>query len=218
MIHKYKEFLSDPEKMNQLNFENIIRVSCASFSRIMIDDKYLLILNKASLKKGNKVYTPIGGALEYTMAGKKLLDKLNPTWERNNKDLRLFFSEDKISEFTKWFKSRQDREIDPFRELQEELVDEEHILESLNRSDIDLMKFNHIYIELVPSKEAHKGFLTQYYFEIFDVKLNVFKESEIKDQLPSTNIIKLVTDREILNGMTKTGEKIGTNSKSLIKK
>ena len=66
-----------------------IRVSCAAFASIMIDGKYLLMLNKRSYKEGRMVYTPIGGALEYLPIGKEFLDNLDVKYERQTPDLRF---------------------------------------------------------------------------------------------------------------------------------
>lgn len=57
------------------------------------------------------------------------------------------------------------------------------------------------------------------YFEIYDIKFNSDKVSEIRNKMESYGDIKkliLVSKDEIMNEITNTGIKIGANAKSII--
>ena len=120
---------------NESNSEKI-RVSCAGLASIKIGNKYLLVQNKKSRSKGNIVYGPLGGALEYLPNGKAFLDSLNAEYERETPDLRITIDQSDLDKYEKWFKTTNDREKSAKREVYEELVLEEKILTNLKESDI----------------------------------------------------------------------------------
>ena len=105
---------------------NKIRISAATLTRIELDGKILVALNNKRFKAGIKIYTPFGGALEFHEQAKPFLESLHAVFENGN-DLRLTIAEDKLPVFEEWFNQKKDRETSPYRELQEELVDEEKV-------------------------------------------------------------------------------------------
>jgi len=192
-----------------------IRISCASLASVTIDGKYLLLLNKRSYKEGRMVYTPIGGGLEYLPNGKKFLDNLGAKYERETPDLRLKIDSDNIDLFKFWFEKGIDREIDIFRELKEEIVDEENIIQSLSPSDLEIS-----YIKTETPIIELKGVLNHFFFEIYDVSFSKEKTDEIKRFISKQGDLKkvlLVTEEEIRNGLTSDKIEIGSNTKSILK-
>lgn len=185
---KYYEF-SDSNQSGE------IRVSCAGLASIKIDDKYLLVENKKSRSKGSIVYGPLGGALEYLPNGKKFLDTLNPEYERQTPDLRMIIDYKDIEKFTKWFKSTDDREKSTKREVYEELVLEEKVINDLKESDI-----SEKYIKSVRDKRERFGVMVERFFEIFEIKFPKDIENELKEiSLQENSTVKLFTKEEILN-------------------
>lgn len=104
MITTIKEW-----KINE-QLDTKIRISCASLASIKIDYKYetfyLLALNKSQLKKGIKIYTPIGGALEYKDSALNFLNEIEAEFERKTPDLRFITSKNNLQNFTIWFEKR----------------------------------------------------------------------------------------------------------------
>lgn len=185
---KYYEF-SDSNQSRK------IRVSCAGLASIKIDDKYLLVENKKSRSKGSIVYGPLGGALEYLPNGKKFLDTLNPEYERQTPDLRMIIDYKDIEKFTKWFKSTDDREKSTKREVYEELVLEEKVINDLKESDI-----SEKYIKSVRDKRERFGVMAERFFEIFEIKFPKDIENKLKEiSLQENSTVKLFTKEEILN-------------------
>ncbi len=191
----------------------MIRISCASLASIIIDDKYLLCMNKSSLKKGLQVYTPFGGALEYKKEALDFLVNIDADFEKGM-DLRFKINKDNLDLYKIWFKKQIDREVGIDRELIEEFVDEEKIFNSLSIND-----FKSTYVRLVEDIEYYNEIENYRYFEIYDIKFKSDKISEIKNKMDSYGDIKkliLVSKDEIMNEITSTGIKIGANSKSII--
>ena len=107
-----------------------IRVSAANLARIELEGKLLVGLNKGALKAGKHIYTPFGGALEFHEPARPFLESLEAVFEKGN-DLRFVMPEKKLPLFEEWFYQRRQRETSPYRELEEELVNEEQALPEL---------------------------------------------------------------------------------------
>ncbi|MDX3917221.1 hypothetical protein H8S90_01030 [Olivibacter sp. SDN3] len=106
-----------------------VRITVAYLFRIEINGKYILIKRH---KKDRIGYQPIGGAFKYFKEeNRELFDKLGiepcdlvPRDEDTEHDLRIRINKrKKLIEFLKWFESRKNREIDPWREFYEELIE-----------------------------------------------------------------------------------------------
>lgn len=105
-----------------------VRVTVAYLFRIEINGKYLLIKRH---KKDNPGYQPVGGAYKYLKEeNRELFDKLgiepcnHVTRDKDTEhDLRIIIKKRKnLIAFLKWFESRKNREMDPYREFYEELI------------------------------------------------------------------------------------------------
>lgn len=166
---------------------NEIRVSCAALAQIKIDNKYLLLMNKRSLGQNKIIYTPVGGALEYLPNGKKFLDNLNVKYERQTPDLRLRMDKDNLELFDFWFSKGIDRERDVFRELKEEMVDEESIIKSLSESDVEIK-----FIRTEKPVIDIDGLTNHFFYEIYSVEFSDDKLKEINEYIKSQGDVKKV--------------------------
>ncbi|MDO8660843.1 MAG: hypothetical protein Q7K43_03060, partial [Candidatus Woesearchaeota archaeon] len=106
----------------------IIRVSCNGFVNLQLEGRVLGLLARSRLPE--RVYSPIGGGLEYCFSEQRLLEEflanLNATLEKpNTKDLRLNMPESSLDKFSDWFYKGTEREISPQRELEQELCAQE---------------------------------------------------------------------------------------------
>lgn len=194
----------------------MIRISCASLASIIIDGKYLLCMNKSSLKKGLKVYTPFGGALEYEKKALDFLVNIDADFEKGM-DLRFKINKENLDLFRMWFKKKIDREVGIDRELIEELVNEENIFTSLSNQD-----FKSTYLKLVEDIQYYNDIENYRYFEIYDVKFKEDKIFDIKNKINTYehNDVKkliLVSKDEIMREITNTGVKIGANAKAILR-
>lgn len=106
-----------------------VRVTIAYLFRIEVNGKYVLIKRH---KKDSPGYQPVGGTYKYLKEeNRELFDKLGvepcnlvPRDEDTEDDLRITIRKRKhLIAFLKWFESRKNREIDPYREFCEELVE-----------------------------------------------------------------------------------------------
>lgn len=105
-----------------------VRVTVAYLFRIEINGEYALIKRH---KEDNRGYQPIGGCYKYLKEeNRELFDKLGiepcnyvPRDEDTEYDLRIIIKKRKnLVAFIKWFESRKNRELDPYREFCEELI------------------------------------------------------------------------------------------------
>lgn len=106
-----------------------VRVTIAYLFRIEVNGKYVLIKRH---KKDRAGYQPVGGTFKYFKEeNRELFDELGvepcdhvPRDEKTDHDLRIRLKErKKLVDFIKWFESRKNRELDPWREFYEELVE-----------------------------------------------------------------------------------------------
>lgn len=106
-----------------------VRVTVAYLFRIEVNGEYMLIKRH---KKDRVGYQPIGGAFKYFKEeNRELFDKLGiepcnhvPRDEDTEHDLRVIIRKRKhLMEFLKWFEGRKNREMDPWREFYEELIE-----------------------------------------------------------------------------------------------
>jgi glutamate synthase domain-containing protein 2 len=196
--------------------EKTIRVSAAALASINLDGRELLCLNRA--RKAGKVdrYTPFGGVLKYHPEAQPLFDSLEAVPERVQDDLRLHMPERHLQTFQGWFYERRQRETTVFREVQEELVDEERVLDSLSPTDLTETYITTAEERQISDKPGQEGRDTQRYLEIFRVILGDPQLDLIRRHLEGESNLELITHEEIREGKTNTGVKIGTNCLPLL--
>ena len=177
--------------------KDTIRVSCAGIARIIFDnDKYLLIQNKKQRSHGILKYGPIGGALEYNEDALEFLMSIDVEFEKGS-DLRLHIPIVHLDTFIEWFKSKKDRETTVFREMFEEMVEEECYIDSLTPADV-----TEEYSKLVQTTVDWdvNGVIktTLHLFEVFNVEIiNTQIKQTILDKLQTNDSLKLFTQEEI---------------------
>jgi hypothetical protein len=195
---------------------NNIRISAAGLIKMELDGKLLIALNRIRLQTGSKVYTPFGGALEFHESARAYLQSLGAVFEGGN-DLRLTLPEAKLPEFENWFYQRINRECSPYRELKEELVDEEMVLLDLPYDALGLEYLTTLINRDITDRPSQEGKVTQRFFEIYGATFIPEYEQMLRTALakPDTHL-RLVTEREIVARVSDSGIEIATNCKPLI--
>ncbi len=182
-----------------------VRVSCAGLCRIRDDDgRYLLALNANRLTRGVRVYTPLGGGLEYhapDLPARFDAEPENP----NERELRLYLPSARFPEFRAWFLRRVERETDPFRELREELVDELGVIDALRRSDIAFERVRALDAERITDRAGAHGLPTRYLLEVFEVRLESLRVRAALMTLPADGALGWFTPAELDAGRTDDG-------------
>lgn len=198
-----------------------LRVSCAAFAKITFQNRYCLIVNNHRLQtKGERILTPIGGAIKVSLRGKSdlcsLLSIPKEAFE-NGLDLRFTMHGKYANALKYWFLSGLNRETNPLRELGEELVTETDLLlpEDLNEVTYGLPVRQ---TELAQTdRSGHMGQLTLRMLEVFPVYL---PERAVQKLLQASNMqdsmVKFVTAQEIVNRVSKEGITIGSVANTLV--
>ncbi len=146
-----------------------MRVSCAALCRIEHNNRFLLLLNRNRRQKGLYVLTPVGGALAVTNPG--VLERFSASLENAaSGDLRLTLPQAQLPAFRDWFYAGQDRETSPFRELYEELVSENGLLEDLRPDQVTAEHLWTVEEDAFTQRQGFSGWLTHYFLEIYGVK------------------------------------------------
>lgn len=176
-----------------------IRVSAASICRIVVQGKFLLYRNPMVRNQ----LTSFGGGIRFFEPARPKLEFLGARFEQGN-DLRLVVDSYAIGEFERWFFLRQDREVDPYRELFEETVLEGKILDSLSATDVGTSLLWGVKLRIAPPTWAgHHGLQTQRYLEVFDTRFSSLVVAQLLNRVG--NSLLLVSADEIRAGITNDG-------------
>lgn len=188
-----------------------VRVTVAYLFRIEDNGKYMLIKRH---KKDFTGFQPVGGAYKYFKEeNRENFDKLGiipcnevPRDNATENDLRIVINKRKnLIEFFKWFNSKKNREIDPWREFFEELIEPgllpaehfrhikyaficEHQEGILRNNDYPIDQFRHA--------------------DIFELRLETDAQKQAIKALASHPEIAFVTADEIKKGSTLNGTRI----------
>ncbi|TDD78546.1 SMODS-associated NUDIX domain-containing protein [Flavobacterium caseinilyticum] len=188
-----------------------VRVTVAYLFRIEFNGKYMLIKRHKNDFVG---YQPIGGAYKYFKEeNREIFDNLGivpcnhvPRDEDTENDLRIVINKrKKLSAFFKWFENRKNREIDPWREFYEELIEPGFLPEKL---------FKHIKYAYVGKHEEGVLRTEDYpieqfrYADIFELRLETDAQKEAIKSLVNNDNIAFVTAEEIRKGHTNGGIRI----------
>jgi SMODS-associated NUDIX domain len=186
--------------------------------------RYALLVNKQGLTRGERILTPLGGAVEVTALGKTALQQLlavqEADFEKGN-DLRIrTVAREAIGSFIAWFAARDGnaRELDPRRELIEELIDESRVLPVAYKDRLaNDATVRHIGYgsEFVVSKRS--GTETVSIGDVCQVTLpdDILTELLHGAEQPNSPLA-FASAGEIAAGQTVTGTSIGTIAKFLI--
>ena len=185
-----------------------IRITTAYLFRIEINGKFLLIKRH---KKDRIGYQPVGGTFKYLRdENRELFDNLGlepcnlvPRDSDTENDLRLIMRKrKKLFKYLKWFEKRKDRELDPWREFYEELIEP---------GMIPFSKFQHIQYSFIKKVEelAIPSPVYQYdefrYAEIYELKFENDAQKQAFVNLDKNDSVVFVTPDEIRNGSTVNG-------------
>ncbi|NDJ60796.1 MAG: hypothetical protein GYB67_06705 [Chloroflexi bacterium] len=195
----------DRRLLSQATMEHRQRVSCAALCEIRnARGDYLLALNQDRYLRGRYEYTPIGGALTYT--SETFLDDFAAIPEKpETRDLRLFIEPARLHQFKMWFMQRTGRETSPFRELQEELVDELGLLDDLKPHDVLIRFRNFLFRERVTARTGVVGVNTHYFHEIYRVEFVSVPKWMKLTQCAADSRGRWVTRADIERGQTPDG-------------
>jgi hypothetical protein len=163
--------------------EERISVSCAALARIMIDGKYVLLMNKGK-------YGPIGGALKYYDNTIPTLERFDYRPERSGEDLydlRINIPRKNWSNFKKWFSMFTWRETSVYREVMEEL-------QPYLETDISDMKDTFLFVREVVDSFKHRM------FQIHAVELSPTAFEELRSAILNHSDLVLVSKEQILSG------------------
>lgn len=139
-----------------------VRVSMSYLFRIEVDGHFLLIRNH---KKPERGFQPVGGVYKFLQSETSSLfqtlgvipDTRIRIDEDSRNDLRCTLNQRRnLLAFLKWFNSKTDRELDPWREFYEELINDEELL---NRADFPYIQYNYI-------KQDYEGIKPPDFFNI----------------------------------------------------
>lgn len=183
------------QNINQLRFyfqtqflyrKKEIRLSIAYLFRINIDGNYLLV--KSRLKP---VYQPVGGAFKTLPGSEKVFEKLQVRPDRlietehgiAKEDLRVHVKGINVIEFLEWFKSREERELSPWREFCEELIST-GILPWREFRYINYKFRGTVQSPIITLDSGGKG---MFLFEIYDLVINDVQKPILQELLRNGN-------------------------------
>ncbi|MDI3473692.1 MAG: hypothetical protein PWR30_15 [Candidatus Woesearchaeota archaeon] len=196
-----------------------IRISAASIDRIIISGKYLLILNKSRLKENKRIYTPVGGAIKIEPSSVEYLkNNLDAEFEdEKDKELRLSLPKKYLLKFQDWFYKRRGREITPYRELKEELIDESKLLNYFSKEEIKIRYAGCHINKGITDRPGQSGKETIRFLELFDVSFSEKIKDKILNSYQKNEFVSLVGKDEIENKMTRDGIQIASTALLLIR-
>jgi len=198
-----------------------LRISSASFSRIRDDvGRLALMVNKNRAQKGDVVLMPIGGAIEASDEGIKELQgmlSIEPENFEKGNDLRFKMNGKDANKYREWFLSDKNREINPTRELIEELVEEEGVLEEEDLKEVEVKLAGYDAQTAETSRTGQEGATTLRLLEIFDTKLSEETLAKLVQAAEKENSpIRFATEEEIRSGKTNDNIEIKKVSLSLL--
>lgn len=193
-----------------------IRLTISYLYKIEVQGKYLLVKSRHI----PNTYQPVGGVYKYFH--EEAINDLNcmsilpdnhiQNDNINEYDLRLKMNERKnIRKFLKWFFSKKERELDPWREFYEELVDT-GILSATN--------FKYIHYELVGQHFEPIHYDTRFridtfkYADIYTPKFVCNNQFEEVKRLLAVNSTEFIwaTEQEVINKTTTDGKRIADHT------
>jgi hypothetical protein len=108
----------------------LVRISVSYLFRIKVDARYLLI----GSARWPGTYAPVGGVYKRLPGSEKRLERLkvldddcHPIDERSAADIRVRVPGRNVVRFLRWFEREEDRELSPWREFYEEMIQPGHL-------------------------------------------------------------------------------------------
>jgi len=181
-----------------------IRVSGVGLCRICNPNhQYLLGANP----NRQNVLTPIGGAFWFDKDAPLL--QWEPIFLDNQQnELRFLLRRTILNDFATWFRTRKQRETNPFREFYEELVDEYAVIPKLEPSDVLFRHYRTVEYEGITKRLSQAGWPTHYILELFDVEfINQMTWERLRD-IGQHLSLEWVTRAEIETGISQTSHRV----------
>lgn len=174
----------------QIRYRNAsIRLSFSYLFRIEVDGNYLLVRGH----RMNNQFQPIGGVYKVYDEGKSFLSQIKAIADTTmgnsdeTDDLRLQIKGKDYFKFWDWFESMKDREYDPRREFEEELID----TGILPTEEFQKLRYRKVWTHNVGVTYSRPLQMQEIvYADIFEVKLTEKQKQVIRDavQQNSTQI------------------------------
>lgn len=168
-----------------------IRLSLAYLYRIKVNGKYLLV------KSNHRDYfQPVGGVYKTLPSSEVIFDKLDVKSDRlietengiAKGDLRVFVKGINVIEFLEWYDTKKNREISPWREFCEELIDTD-ILNAKKFRFIDYKFMGSFKTPIINLDSGDKGL---FIYDIFDLIPNNDQLLELENLLKTGNSEKII--------------------------
>lgn len=157
-----------------------IRLSFSYLFRIEVDGKYLLVRGH----RMNGQFQPIGGVYKVYDEGRSFLDQIRAVADISmgnadeTDDLRIQIKGKEYFKFWDWFESMKDREYDPRREFEEELID----TGILQVEEFRKLKYRKVWTHNVGVTYSQPlGIHEVVYADIFEIKLTDCQKQIIRD-------------------------------------
>lgn len=148
-----------------------VRISIAYLYRIKVGNSYLLVKSRT-----RNYYQPVGGCYKTLPGSEQIFEDLKVKPDRKfetergiaKNDLRVYVKGKNVLDFLKWFDSKKDREISPWREFCEELIAKD-ILPWKQFRFIDYKFKGQVKSPIITMDNGGKG---MFIFDIFDLVVN----------------------------------------------
>lgn len=148
----------------------LIRISISYLIRVRLDNEYLLIWSDRF-----KQFQPVGGVYKRLPGATPVFDRLGvleddklPIQDDMRGDLRVRVRGENVPAFLAWFETRTQREVGPWREFYQELVEPD----LLPRDRFSFVMFRWL-------RRHNTGFQFSEYFQCFEVKVAEIFQAEL---------------------------------------
>lgn len=193
-------------------------MSASTLCRIEDGDSFMLLRNKNAYGRGEIVFSPVGGAIEATEFGRlALMREFGVTDDgfENGDDLRFMLSEREIGRFAIWLTQCDGRyrEIDPERELVEELCEESELLLPQDIRDVRSALVGY-YMERAVSYRENVAQPTVRIAEVYDTLLPGGVVRRLHEDYSGQVLFASVA--EIREGISVEGMKIASIARALV--
>lgn len=111
-------------------------------------------------------------------------------------DLRLYLPADKLGDFETWYNLESDREVTVYRELQEELVEEEGLVAHLDFDDLNLSFIKSVKRQDYSNEFSRQNF-THYFINYYYVTFSKQLENKILESIKNNSNCRLIYREEL---------------------
>lgn len=127
--------------------------------------------------------------------GRRYLESLSGKFAEPSNDLMLYLDEQLVPIFGSWFYQRQNRDLSVARELHEELVEENPILENLEGVVIRHLGTRRHRAE--STRKGQLGQMTEYFFDVYHVDFTPEQQERMLQFAATDDRLVLLTQEEL---------------------